>query len=73
VCGDGVRFSVWAPSVRRMSVMLPSGAAAGEHRMTRDEHAVFSCVAPRACAGDDYFYRLDGERDRPDPVSRWQP
>jgi len=23
--------------------------------------------------GADYFYRLDGERDRPDPVSRWRP
>jgi maltooligosyltrehalose trehalohydrolase len=33
----------------------------------------FVARVPGVGEGTDYFYVLDGERDRPDPVSRWQP
>jgi maltooligosyltrehalose trehalohydrolase len=34
---------------------------------------VCSLTLPRLAPGTRYLYRLDGERYRPDPVSRWQP
>ncbi len=40
-------------------------AAAGE--------GIFELTVQRVRAGARYQYRLDGERYRPDPVSRWQP
>ena len=69
VVGGGVRFSVWAPRVERMAV-LASGA---EHPMDPGDDGVFETVVPGLEAGADYFYRLNGEYDRPDPVSRFQP
>jgi maltooligosyltrehalose trehalohydrolase len=41
--------------------------------LARDASGVFETVVPGVGPDTDYFYRLDGERDRPDPVSRWQP
>jgi len=61
-------FRVWAPRARRVELSL------GERRLLAMEHAglgVYELVAP-ACAGDDYFFCLDG-RPLPDPASRWQP
>src|SRR5439155_51034 len=34
---------------------------------------IFEMTVPRVGAGARYQYRLDGERHRPDPTSRWQP
>jgi maltooligosyltrehalose trehalohydrolase len=39
----------------------------------RGEGDVYSLTLPRLGAGTRYQYRLNGERYRPDPVSRWQP
>src|SRR5207342_1743095 len=33
----------------------------------------FVATVPNVTEEMDYFYVLDGERERPDPVSRWQP
>ncbi len=33
----------------------------------------FVAVVPQVSEGTDYLYVLEGERERPDPVSRWQP
>jgi maltooligosyltrehalose trehalohydrolase len=38
-----------------------------------EEDGFFSGELPAARAGDRYFFLLDGERERPDPVSRFQP
>jgi maltooligosyltrehalose trehalohydrolase len=46
----------------------------GERLFPMERHGeFFEAVVEGAGAGSDYFYRLDGERDRPDPVSRHQP
>ena len=69
--GDGVRFRVWAPRARAVDVRL-----AGRDRpipMVRGEDDVFETTVPGVGAGTDYQYVIDGERARPDPVSRWQP
>jgi maltooligosyltrehalose trehalohydrolase len=71
---DGsTRFAVWAPRVRQIDVVLAPTAAARKYSLTRDAAGVFEALVPNVGPGSDYFYRLDGERDRPDPVSRWQP
>ena len=65
-------FLVWAPHARTVSVHFVSGCreiiptdplADGYHRAT------IKTLTP----GCEYFYKLDGERDLPDPASRFQP
>jgi maltooligosyltrehalose trehalohydrolase len=41
--------------------------------MERSGRDVFEAVAPETGAGADYKYVINGENERPDPVSRWQP
>src|SRR5690242_10591439 len=70
----GTRFSVWAPRAKQVSVRVRTGAAAGEHELERTERGVFERVVDDARAGDDYAYVLNGgDRELPDPVSRFQP
>jgi maltooligosyltrehalose trehalohydrolase len=65
-------FLVWAPKAASVAVHLVSsgervealeGSGSGYHS------AVIHNVGP----GTRYYFRLDGERDRPDPASRFQP
>ena len=41
--------------------------------MSEAQEGVFTTTLPRVGAGTRYQYRLDGDRYRPDPASRWQP
>src|SRR5690349_18371803 len=66
----GVQFRVRAPKVRRVDVLLGSGKT---HSLGRDETGYFTGIASDAAPGMTYRYRLDGERDFPDPCSRFQP
>jgi maltooligosyltrehalose trehalohydrolase len=65
-------FLLWAPKARSVSLHLLRGSgeflpmeglANGYHR------AIVETLEP----GSKYFYQLDGERDLPDPASRYQP
>jgi maltooligosyltrehalose trehalohydrolase len=71
--GDaGTEFRVWAPRAESLAVRL----VGEEPRTVALEAAgggVFEALVPDVGAGADYFYLLDGERERPDPVSRSQP
>jgi maltooligosyltrehalose trehalohydrolase len=65
-------FRVWAPRAESIEVKVLGDeprafplAAAGQ--------GVFEARVPGVSAGADYFYVLDGGRERPDPVSRFQP
>ncbi len=74
VLADGsTRFSVWAPRVETAHVIVLGAGGRSEHILDRQPGGVFETTVPGVGAGTDYFYRLDGERDRPDPVSRHQP
>ena len=70
---DGsVCFSVWAPRVRSMTVrvVFPDCHTAPMERHADGLHTVtLAGLQP----GSRYFYLLDAERARPDPVSRFQP
>jgi len=41
--------------------------------MEREDRGVWRVSVEGAAAGDDYLLVLDGERERPDPRSRFQP
>ncbi len=69
--GDGTASArVWAPACDRVDFLVDGGAS---HALTREETGVFSGGITGVAAGTRYWYRLDGEERRPDPVSRFQP
>jgi maltooligosyltrehalose trehalohydrolase len=68
--GDGrCHFCVWAPLARRVEVVLEGGSAP----MERDDEGYHRATMAGVAPGARYHYRLDGEKERPDPVSRFQP
>lgn len=71
VDGDMVRFSVWAPKVATLRLVIRSDRGEEEIPM---EHAggVWTAEA-QVCAGDRYAYLADGAGPFPDPCSRSQP
>lgn len=74
VRGDsGTRFEVWAPSAERVDLLVLRPGGREEHRLEPGARGIWRIDVPDCPAGTDYLYRLDGDRDRPDPVSRFQP
>jgi maltooligosyltrehalose trehalohydrolase len=68
---DGrVHARVWAPACRRVEFVLEGTREAVALEPEADG---FFAAFVTAAAGDRYWLRLDGERLRPDPVSRSQP
>ena len=70
---DGVRFRIWAPDARELTLVLHDGKAAGTHPLARIEGGVYETWVRGAAAGDTYAFRMDGGDPRPDPASRFQP
>lgn len=71
--GEGrCRFLVWAPLAERLEVRLVSPRE-DLVPLHRDAKGYFSGVLTGVEPGCLYFYRLDGERELPDPASRFQP
>jgi maltooligosyltrehalose trehalohydrolase len=79
-----LKFEVWAPRAKAVSVKLVGGPGAGTSASlapmpVRDsvaesvEPGWFFADVPDARAGTDYLFRLDSGPDRPDPRSRYQP
>jgi maltooligosyltrehalose trehalohydrolase len=66
----GILFRTWAPRARQLAVRLIGDA---QYPMERENDEVFSALVPDRAAGVDYLYVIDGAKERPDPVSRWQP
>ena len=66
----GTIFRVWAPRCTSLDVVIE-----GRRPMPLSprDHGLFELQVPGIAAGMKYQYRLDGERYRPDPVSRFQP
>jgi maltooligosyltrehalose trehalohydrolase len=70
--GGGVAFTVWAPHAAQVAVKL-LGKRPRSFPMQRGADGTFTAVIAEARPGTEYFYVLDGDRDRPDPASRAQP
>jgi len=67
---ETVTFRVWAPRCRSLEVVIEGRRPLA---MSRHDDGIFETVVPGLPAGTRYQYRLDGERYRPDPTSRFQP
>jgi maltooligosyltrehalose trehalohydrolase len=70
--GGAVQLAVWAPNCARVDVRLLD--ASGRHvSMQRDDAGYFTALVEGVKPGDRYVYVLDGDTERPDPASRYQP
>jgi maltooligosyltrehalose trehalohydrolase len=67
---DGTTFRVWAPRCRSVELVVDGHPP---ERLRDVGEGLREVTLPAFMAGARYQYRLDGERYRPDPVSRWQP
>jgi len=71
--GEGrCKFRVWAPMHQRVEVRIVSP----QERIISLEKGEFGYhvgIAERVNPGDRYLYRLDGQKEHPDPASRFQP
>lgn len=68
---SGARFRLWAPSAQQVTLKFTRGAR--ELAMTALDAGWFELNVADAVAGDLYQYRIDGQLDVPDPVSRFNP
>jgi maltooligosyltrehalose trehalohydrolase len=67
---NGATFRVWAPRCRSLDVVIDGRRPVP---LRPQDDGLFEVSLPDVPAGTRYQYRLDGERYRPDPVSRYQP
>jgi malto-oligosyltrehalose trehalohydrolase len=70
---EGVRFRLWAPDCRSVSLCLEGPDAVSETPLQRSETGWYETVAAGAGAGTRYRFRIDGDLRVPDPASRFQP
>ena len=70
--GEGrCQFHVWAPLLQKVEVRIVSPR---ERVISLNPEGEYhSGVVENAGPGSLYFYRLDGQKERPDPASRYQP
>ena len=70
--GGQCNFRVWAPSAQHVEVQVlsPSGRVVPLQNEQRGYH---QALVERIEPGTLYRYRLDGQKERPDPASRFQP
>jgi maltooligosyltrehalose trehalohydrolase len=75
----GAHVRVWAPACSQVELVIPPDTRdtrEGSPRvipMSREADAHFHAFDEHARAGGRYWFRLDGDRLRPDPASRHQP
>ncbi len=74
VAQNGVTFRVWTENTQQIEVVIYEN---GQEKFSRilqpDKKNYFSDFAPGLKAGTQYMYRLDGDKLRADPASRYQP
>ncbi|HSL24306.1 MAG TPA: malto-oligosyltrehalose trehalohydrolase [Vicinamibacterales bacterium] len=69
----GARFALWAPAAESVTLVVESGACAGEYQMARAPDGLCTLELPGVAAGDLYRFRLGDSPLMPDPASRFQP
>ena len=65
-------FEVWAPFSKKVELRLISPEER-VIRMKKDKKGYWRTAVDDLLPGARYFYRLDGEKDRADPASHFQP
>lgn len=68
---EATDFCVWAPNAQSVELVLLDPARTIP--MQRDAAGYFTCRAPGLPLGTTYRYRIDGDKERPDPASKHQP
>ncbi len=72
LAGNGLcTFRVWAPFRERLGLLLSESNPT--YAMERDDEGYWEVQVPGIGPGTHYYFVLDGELQRPDPASRWQP
>ena len=66
----GAHARVWAPACRRVDFVVDAGPS---FALTAVGDGYYEARIPDVAAGTRYWFRLDGDHLRPDPVSRFQP
>jgi len=71
----GAHFGVWAGDARQVAVVILDDARQelASHPLEGDHQGYFSGYVQGLTDGARYMYRLDGDKLRPDPASRYQP
>jgi maltooligosyltrehalose trehalohydrolase len=64
-------FSVWSPFRKKVEVILKDRNVS--FPMSRDEFGYWTVEVPDVRPGARYFFKLDGDKEFPDPASRAQP
>lgn len=67
------RFTVWSPFARKVEVHIVEPEERLLPLAEEDDRGYHGAVAEGVDPGSRYRYRLDGEREYPDPASRFQP
>lgn len=67
----GVEFRVWAPLAKEIAVKIKAPREIVRPMECTGE--VFTTTIQEIGAGADYVYLIDRQKERPDPVSRFQP
>jgi maltooligosyltrehalose trehalohydrolase len=68
-----VAFRVWAPYAKEIQIKLIGQGLPIQVPMSATERHCFEAEVPHVTVGARYFYQINGEKDRPDPYSRFQP
>jgi len=68
-----VRFRLWAPAAQRVELLLYQGASTRTEPLAPLAGGWFALDSSAAHAGSRYRFRIDGEREVPDPASRFNP
>ena len=69
---DGAHARVWAPACQRVDLVVERQGGQRIVPLDEESHGYFSGLVT-ASPGERYWFRLDGDRLRPDPYSRYQP
>lgn len=73
VTASGVRFALWAPGAREVSLLLDGDRGRREFAVPARGGGWFEVTVADARAGARYRYRVDGELSIPDPAARFVP
>jgi maltooligosyltrehalose trehalohydrolase len=71
---DGrVHFRLWAPAARQVELCLVTQDGSSQLGLDRSDQGWFEIVSDAARPGSQYLFRIDDEKNVPDPASRFQP
>ena len=69
----GAQFTVWAPAADRVDVVFKHPGYSRTRALERLPNDCFTAWEPDVAHGTRYVFRVNGDREYPDPASRFQP